>query len=133
MAAYRRVDDLRSPAGRLYLYIGISSGPNARYRVWEAFTFTFIYRRVQQLKSQNCWTSCVAVDNDSSEALRDFRQMPLPSMLAVKTTLIHSVPRERRTLYGRRSFCIDAPTVRNNLPTHLRTHDIRVVDSSFAN
>jgi len=22
-----------------YLYTGISSGPNARYRVWEAFTF----------------------------------------------------------------------------------------------
>ena len=37
MAAYRRVDDLRSPAG--CLYTGISSGPNARYRVWEAFTF----------------------------------------------------------------------------------------------
>jgi len=25
------------------LYTGISSGPNARYRVWEAFTFTFFY------------------------------------------------------------------------------------------
>ena len=25
------------------LYTGISSGPNARYRVWEAFTFTFYY------------------------------------------------------------------------------------------
>ena len=37
MVAYRRVDDLRSPAG--CLYTGISSGPNARYRVWEAFTF----------------------------------------------------------------------------------------------
>jgi len=24
------------------LYTGISCGPNARYRVWEAFTFTFI-------------------------------------------------------------------------------------------
>ena len=24
------------------LYTGISSGPNARYRVWEAFTFAFI-------------------------------------------------------------------------------------------
>jgi len=24
------------------LYTGISSGPNARYRVWEAFTFTFM-------------------------------------------------------------------------------------------
>jgi len=24
------------------LYTGISSGPNARYRVWEAFTFTFL-------------------------------------------------------------------------------------------
>jgi len=23
------------------LYTGISSGPNTRYRVWEAFTFTF--------------------------------------------------------------------------------------------
>jgi len=23
------------------LYTGISSGPNARYRVWEAFTFFF--------------------------------------------------------------------------------------------
>jgi len=26
------------------LYTGISSGPNARYRVWEAFTFTFFTR-----------------------------------------------------------------------------------------
>jgi len=25
------------------LYIGISSGPNARYRVWEAFTFYLTY------------------------------------------------------------------------------------------
>jgi len=24
------------------MYTGISSGPNARYRVWEAFTFTFL-------------------------------------------------------------------------------------------
>jgi len=24
------------------LYTGISSGPNARYQVWEAFTFTFL-------------------------------------------------------------------------------------------
>ena len=37
MAAYRRVDDLRADC----LYTGISSGPNVRYRVWEAFTFTF--------------------------------------------------------------------------------------------
>jgi len=37
MAAYRRVDDLQADC----LYAGISSGPNARYRVWEAFTFTF--------------------------------------------------------------------------------------------
>ena len=43
MAVYRRVDDLRSPAG--CLYTGISSGPNARYRVWEAFTFIFTNRR----------------------------------------------------------------------------------------
>ena len=35
MAAYRRVDDLTVTC----LYTGISSGPNARYRVWEAFTF----------------------------------------------------------------------------------------------
>ena len=25
------------------LYTGISSGPNARCRVWEAFTFTFLW------------------------------------------------------------------------------------------
>jgi len=25
------------------LYTGISSGPNARYRVWETFTFTFTF------------------------------------------------------------------------------------------
>jgi len=25
------------------LYTGIVSGPNARYRVWEAFTFTFTF------------------------------------------------------------------------------------------
>ena len=40
MAAYRRVNDL----GHLQadcLYTGISSGPNARCRVWEAFTLPF--------------------------------------------------------------------------------------------
>jgi len=36
MATYRRVDDLRADC-----LTGISSGPNARYRVWEAFTFNF--------------------------------------------------------------------------------------------
>jgi len=25
-----------------WLYTGISSGPSAQYRVWEAFTFTFL-------------------------------------------------------------------------------------------
>jgi len=40
MAAYRRVDDLRLPAGWLPVH-GISSGPKARYQVWETFTFTF--------------------------------------------------------------------------------------------
>ena len=30
------------------LYTGISSGPNARYRVWEAFTFTFYPITCQQ-------------------------------------------------------------------------------------
>jgi len=35
MAAYCRVDDLRSPAGWLPVR-GISSRPNARYRVWES-------------------------------------------------------------------------------------------------
>jgi len=41
MAAYRRVNDL----GHLQadcLYTGISSGTNARCRVWEALTFTFL-------------------------------------------------------------------------------------------
>ena len=38
MAAYRRVDDLWSPAGWVPR---ISSAPSARYRVWEAFTFYF--------------------------------------------------------------------------------------------
>ena len=41
MAAYRRVDDLRSLRADC-LYTGIRSWPNARYRVWEAITFTFI-------------------------------------------------------------------------------------------
>jgi len=35
MAAHHRVDDLQADC----LYTGINSGPNARYRVWEAFTF----------------------------------------------------------------------------------------------
>jgi len=41
MAAYRRVDDLYGHLQADCLYTGISSGPNARYRAWEAFTFIF--------------------------------------------------------------------------------------------
>ena len=41
MAAYRRVDDLRSP-GADCLYTGISSEPNARYRVWESL-YLYLY------------------------------------------------------------------------------------------
>jgi len=29
------------------LYIGISSEPNARYRVWKTFTFTFLVLKVE--------------------------------------------------------------------------------------
>ena len=49
MAAYRRVNDL----GHLQadcLYTGISSGPNARCRVWEAFTFTFLQQHKYELQ-----------------------------------------------------------------------------------
>ena len=34
------------------LYTGINSGPNARYRVWEAFTFTFLSRDYQMATSR---------------------------------------------------------------------------------
>ena len=40
MAAYRRVDDLRADC--LYIGGGISSGPNARYRVWESL-YLYLY------------------------------------------------------------------------------------------
>jgi len=43
MAAYRRVDDLRSPAGWLPVHRD-QLGANARYRVLEAFTF-LVYTR----------------------------------------------------------------------------------------
>ena len=46
MAAYRRVDDLKSHLRANCLYIGISSGPNARKRVWENFTCTFTVCRL---------------------------------------------------------------------------------------
>jgi len=37
------------------LYTGISSGPNARHRVWEAFTFTFIaWRKALRRVSLEC-------------------------------------------------------------------------------
>jgi len=57
MAAYRRVDDLRSPD---CLYTGISSGPNARCRVWEAFTFFTrkdgnCHRRVHVVSQPSEW------------------------------------------------------------------------------
>jgi len=41
MAVYCRMDDLWSPAGSLPVHQD-QLGPNARYRVWEAFTFTFL-------------------------------------------------------------------------------------------
>jgi len=34
------------------LYTGISSGPNARCRVWEAFTFTFTCSVLRSLTSE---------------------------------------------------------------------------------
>ena len=44
MAAYRRVDGLKSHLRADCLYTEISSGTNARKQVWENFTFTFIKR-----------------------------------------------------------------------------------------
>jgi len=41
MAAFRRVDMTYGHLRADCLYTGISSGSSARYRVWEAFTFTF--------------------------------------------------------------------------------------------
>jgi len=58
MAAYRRVDDLLTYLLADCLYTGISSGPNARYRVWEAFTLPlpFILRCMYTVCS--CKSSC---------------------------------------------------------------------------
>ena len=43
MAVYRRVDDVQYSHPRAdCLYIGISSGPNNWYPVWEAFTFLLV-------------------------------------------------------------------------------------------
>ena len=44
------------------LYTGISSGPNARYRVWEAFTFTFttILLSTATILRQLYRTTCVS-------------------------------------------------------------------------
>jgi len=35
------------------LYTGISSGPNARYRVWEAFTFYLTYASDRRKTKRN--------------------------------------------------------------------------------
>jgi len=35
------------------LYTGISSGPNARYQVWEAFTFTFLLSQPREQSKYN--------------------------------------------------------------------------------
>jgi len=52
------------------LYTGISSGPNTRYRVWEAFTFFYCYRPSSMVclsvchdcaPCKNCWTDRHAV------------------------------------------------------------------------
>jgi len=59
MTAYRRVDDLRSPAGDC-LY----TGPNARYRVWETFTFYLLLSTLEDEWRLHCatrvtvWTVC---------------------------------------------------------------------------
>jgi len=42
------------------LYTGISSVPNARYRVWEAFTFTF-YFVIEVERSINDVMVCLTV------------------------------------------------------------------------
>ena len=42
------------------LYTAISSGPNARYRVWEAFTFFTTIKTT----SVGDWRGCLAGDTD---------------------------------------------------------------------
>ena len=39
------------------LYTGISSGPNVRYRVWEAFTFTFLLRAFTEMQPAIIFTA----------------------------------------------------------------------------
>jgi len=41
------------------LYTGISSGPNARYRVWEAFTFTFYHFQIMSFSSTCFYLPCL--------------------------------------------------------------------------
>jgi len=67
MAAYRRVDDLRHLQADC-LYTGISSGPNARCRVWEAFTFTFTTRYRPLAGVCRTWPS--DVQNRSLQTIR---------------------------------------------------------------
>jgi len=43
------MDDLRPTCRLTACTLGISSGPNARYRVWEAFTFTFLIKQSKKI------------------------------------------------------------------------------------
>jgi len=50
MAAYRWVDDLSHLRADCLYNTAISSGPNARYLVWEAFTFYLFTHSTQSIE-----------------------------------------------------------------------------------
>ena len=56
MAAYRRVDDIRSPAGDC-LYTGISSRPSTRYWVWESLYLYLLPPSLLRMRT-SCRTVC---------------------------------------------------------------------------
>jgi len=108
MAAYRWVDGWMT-YGHLQadcLYTGISSGPNARCRVLEAFTFTFTFTflqvqpAIERVQALAVWlvalvppaVRCPSLSSQLLHSCRHFRTVSYNSNVSSSVTLHPSYP-----------------------------------------
>jgi len=76
------------------LYTGISSGPNTRYRVWEAFTFTFLPPKWRAVTSRpQMGPSCAEQRHTTYRSLRSVHPF-------LHSSPLYPIPRNRMVCNG---------------------------------